>query len=472
MPFSWRRIRTHTSEFGHHAHAPAYQQNTLAYTLSPHDWTTPWGAAFLGYTRILSRLKKQGVSLDVRDERGATPLWYGVERQNRDVVEWLLASGADPDRTAHDGTGPVHRAIFAKNRPVLRLLLQSGASANGEENTTRPPLFDAVRLGDADAAGMLLRAGADVEKRDGRGQSVLFVVPPEKFATILPLLLSYGVSLRTRNDERDTVLHQMLRRGEGRLFRALLPPDDEQEYLAMRGRDGDTLLHAAAEGGNPSLVRFLLARGLSSETTNAFGHTPLLVALTEEHLPAATILTKNDAEIGFLEAIALGDAERARTLPSRTTTMDALIRRQETPLMGAIARGRVDLAEILLERGARLDITSPSVGTALDVAILTRQPEMVQLLVRYGASHEHLRAANSEQMRRVLREAPESLRVASTQERPTPAEVYDAACESDEALRWMLLLGGSVENALEFADSLGETDVSAGVRRLRILTTT
>jgi ankyrin repeat protein len=483
MPFSWRRIRNQRDELGHHAHAPEYHQNTLPFTLSPHDWTTPWGAAFLGYTRILARMKKQGVSLDSRDDTGATPLWYAVtsEQQDHDTIAWLLANDSDPNRAAHDGTGPLHRAILQKNKPLVRFLLQSGASPNGEEGSLRPPLFDAVRLGDVDIAGMLLRAGADIDKRDGLGQSMLFILPPMKFNAVLPLLLSYGVSVRARNHEGDTVLHQMLRRGEAKIFRALLPPDDESDYLALLGRDGDTLLHAAAEGGNPILVRFLLGRGRNPEATNALGHTPLLVALTEEHLPAATLLTKTGIEIRFLEAIALGDAERARDLPTQSTVLDHLIRRQETPLMGAIARGRPDLVEILLERGARLDAISPSVGTALDVAILTKQPEMVRLLVRYGAKHEHLRAANAEQMRRVLRDAQEGISgisIASAQERPSPAEVYDAACESEEALRWMVMLGGSVPNALAFAQALGETEndsasesESVGVRRLEAMQT-
>ncbi|MEJ2718719.1 MAG: ankyrin repeat domain-containing protein, partial [Deltaproteobacteria bacterium] len=54
-----------------------------------------------------------------------------------------------------------------------------------------------------------------------------------------------------------------------------------------------------------------------------------------------------------------------------------------TPLMSASASGRVEMAELLLERGARIDAQSKRQATALRTALRNRQGEVVWLLLRH-----------------------------------------------------------------------------------------
>lgn len=476
MAFSWRRarragklqrfrdVREDLLRMGRYAPAPI--TNTAAPArFCPHHWNTLWGAAALGYARIVKHWIESGQPLDGRDEQGRTALWWAVDERQLVIAERLLASGAHPDRTDERGEGPLHRAVRRGSLELTTLLLQHGAQPEGELSNDRPtPLMLAVQRGDDRLCERLLRAGARTTTTDRWGHTALFFVQGPTARTTLPLLLEHGAHVTERAADHDTPLHRALRAGDERLWRELVPQEDLPELLTLRGRYDDTLLHAAAEGGNPSLVALLLDADARLNARNAFGHTPLLLALTAESLRVTTLLTKAGATVGFLEAIAMGDTERALALwPSAGTVLDAPISGQETPLMGAVARGRRELAERLLAVGASPNAGTAALGTPLDVAVLTDQPELARLLLARGALPSLLRHVTSVELRTLLGEEPEPLPLRTErleQTRLTTEAVYEAAVAGDDALRFLLLCGGELDRC----DATGQSAIVHAAR--------
>ncbi len=440
-------------------YAPAPISNTAAPArFCPHDWTTLWGAAALGYAKIVRHFLETGAAVNQRDEWGRTPLWWAVDEQRFEIAERLLAFGADPDQRDERGLGPLHLAIRRGDHELVELLLQHGAKAEGEAEGDKPtPLMWAVRQGDLQLCDTLLRSGASVTTRDRWGHSAIFYVRSATAGAVLPLLLEAGASPIERAGDGDTALHRALRAGDERLWKALVSGDDFPSFLNLRGRADDTLLHAAAEGGNAGLVARLIDASSPLSPRNVFGHTPLLVALTAENLRISTLLTQSGASVGFLEAIAMGDAERASTLwPRPGTLLDAPVAGQETPLMGAIARGRADLVERLLGVGASPNAGAHTLGTPLDVAVLTDQPELARLLLARGADPKLLRHVTSAELRELLGEIPDALPLQATRLEHARADtmaLYEAAVAGDDALRFLLLCGADLDRR----DSQGET---------------
>lgn len=463
MAFAWRRarrlqklnrhrdVREDLLRLGRHAPAPVSNTAPPA-RFCPHDWTTLWGAASLGYTKIVRRFLEQGAPVNARDEWGRTALWWAVDERRYEIAERLLAWAAKPDCVDEQGLGPLHLAVIRGDSELLELLLSHGAQPDGESLEDRPtPLMWAVRFGDTELVERLLRAGASVQAQDRWGHTALFYVRGVSASHTLPALLQAGALLSERAGDGDTPLHRVLRTGDARLWKALAPADDETDFLAYRGRADDTLLHAAAEGGNPALLQRLLGHGANPNTRNAFGHTPLLVALTGEHLAAATLLTQSGAAVTFLDAIAMGDAERAALLvpPPPGTLLDAPVAGQETPLMGAIARGRADLVELLLSCGASPNAGTRLLGTPLDIAVFSDQPDLVRLLLARGADPRLLRHVSPEELRTLLGESVEQEPLPAMQRlegsRLDTDAVYAAAVAGDDALRFLLLCGGDLD---------------------------
>lgn len=478
MAFSWRRahrlhkltrhrdVREDLLRLGRYAPAPI--QNTAPPArFCPHDWTTLWGAAALGFKKIVRHQLEQGTQVNARDAWGRTPLWWAVDECRHEIAELLLAWAANPDTRDEQGLGPLHVATIRGDLELVELLLSHGALPDGETHGDRPtPLMWAVRLGDAEILPVLLQAGARIDTRDRWGHTPLFYVRGRSANATLPLLLSAGASLTERASDGDTPLHRALRSGDLRLWKALAPADDLPTLLRLRGRADDTLLHAAAEGGNALLVERLLVQGAALAERNAFGHTPLLVALTSEHLPVATVLTHHEAPVTFLEAIAMGDAARATALapPPTGTLLDAPVSGQETPLMGAVARGRADLVELLLGCGASPNAGTRLLGTPLDIAVFSDQPELVRLLLARGADPRLMRHVSQDELRELLGETVEEEPLPATErlegQRLRTEAVYEAAVSGDDALRFLVLCGGN----LDVRNAHGETALVCAAR--------
>nr|WP_309687438.1 ankyrin repeat domain-containing protein [Armatimonas sp.] len=461
MAFSWKRarragklrqhrdVREDLLRMGRYAPAPI-SNKAAPVRFCPHSWTTLWGAAALGYAKIVKRFLESGATVNQRDEWGRTALWWAVHERRFEIAERLLAFGANPDQGDETGIGPLHLSIRRGDTALATLLLSHGARPEGEVEADKPtPLMWAVRRGDAALVETLLRAGARTTARDRWGHTAIFYVQSATAGSVLPLLLEAGAAPTERAGDHDTPLHRALRVGDARLWKALVPADDLPDFLPLRGRADDTLLHAAAEGGNPTLVARLIDDGTLINGRNAFGHTPLLVALTAENLRVTILLTQAGATIGFLEAIAMGDAARASELwPRPGTLLDAPISGLETPLMGAIARGRAELVERLLAVGASPNAGTRTLGTPLDVAVLTDQPELARLLLARGADPTLLRHVTSVELRELLGEIPEPLPLQATRLEHTRADtlaLYEAAVAGDDALRFLLLCGANLD---------------------------
>jgi ankyrin repeat protein len=475
MAFSWRRMRKNDDEAtGHYADAPVQNVQT-PFTLAAHDWNSLFGAAALGYTRILARMLARGASVNERDPAGRTALYFAIDGRQEHSAERLLAAGADPNLPDDAGKTPLHVALAQRSRRLIELLLNSGADPDGSPDSLETPLMEAIRRADAGTTLRLIRAGASLERTDRWGHTPLFFVQGQSAAKLLPLLLDAGADPDHRTLDGDTLRHRALRVGDEKLWRALTPPDDERETILQRGRLSDTPLIAAAEGRNVNLVRRLLKLGAEPGATNDFGHSALLVALTQEDLPIATALQSGGAPVNFLEAVALGDYERAQSLqaPPRAD-LSAPICGQETPLMGAVARGRDDLVRLLLARGARLDIATRSLGTPLDVAVMTNQPALVRLLLERGADPGQVRKVHPREVRAALHDAeaePLPPSDGTLSRRPSAQEIYTAAtAPTDEDLRWLRLLGAKLEEPDENGDtalSLAQKDHDqAAIKRL------
>ena len=252
---------------------------------------------------------------------------------------------------------------------VRELLAAGGVDVDAPSRDGTPALHWAVRLGDGDTVGRLVAAGADVD-----------------------LANRYGVR----------PLHVALAAGDVMLTRALLEAGAD---ATLPDRAGETPLMLAARAGDPELCRLLLARGAAVDARDEhFGQTPLMIAVREGHLETARLL---------LEAGAAVDAQTNFEAPPRfippSESPEGLSRGSgiiragwpegrgkrfpaggsKTALLYAAREGHLDVARLLVERGASLELADGNGMTPLLAAVVNASIIRVN---RSGTSG-HLRIA-------------------------------------------------------------------------------
>jgi ankyrin repeat protein len=87
-----------------------------------HGWTPLHFAAQEWHLDVARMLMARGAAVDPVDEHGNTPLWRAAfsSRGRGELIELLLANGADPHRKNVRGVSPLELARTVANYDVLR----------------------------------------------------------------------------------------------------------------------------------------------------------------------------------------------------------------------------------------------------------------------------------------------------------------------------------------------------------------
>ena len=104
--------------------------------------------------------------------RGSTPLHVASAIGSIDVIQTLLAAGANVKEVNEMGECGLQWATRQGRTAVVKLLLAAGADPNFRDRSGRTPLYYAFVNGQKACAIALLEAGADSTDADGKGMSV------------------------------------------------------------------------------------------------------------------------------------------------------------------------------------------------------------------------------------------------------------------------------------------------------------
>lgn len=227
-----------------------------------------------------------------------------------------IQAGADVNRAQPDGTSPLMWAVFRTDYDVAEALIAKKANVNTVNEFGATPLTEAARQSNARLVKMLLDAGAKVDSANPDGETALMMAISGGDVSVVQLLVNAGANVNTIEEfHRQTPLMYAaaLNRNAAPMVKLLLSKGADVKPRALfsdwpsqvtseprtqyRSVGGLTSLLYAARGGCYECVEDLIAAGADMNLPTPEGVTPLMTALDNEHNDVAKLLMDKGANL-------------------------------------------------------------------------------------------------------------------------------------------------------------------------------
>nr|XP_033811838.1 ankyrin-2 isoform X25 [Geotrypetes seraphini] len=252
----------------------------------------------------------------------------------------------------------------------------------------------AARAGNLDKVVEYLKGGIDINTCNQNGLNALHLAAKEGHVDLVHELLERGSSVNSATKKGNTALHIASLAGQSEVVKVLIK---EGANINGQSQNGFTPLYMAAQENHLDVVKYLLENGANQSTATEDGFTPLAVALQQGHNQVVAVLLENDTK-GKVRLPALhiaarkDDTKSAALLLQNDHNADVqskmMVNRTTesgfTPLHIAAHYGNVNVATLLLNRGAAVDFTARNGITPLHVASKRGNTNMVRLLLDRG----------------------------------------------------------------------------------------
>lgn len=290
---------------------------------------------------ILKTVQRWGypVQLRVQLAKGWMPLHKAAHDGDATAVKNLLADTCRVDvnvRTEH-GSAPLHYAT--KHVDIIPVLLSAGADLHATDKDGDTPLNWAAESGQLKSAELLIRAGAKIDSQNKRNMTALGWAVHNGHTAIVRSLVLAGADVNLVSNA--SVLTK------------------ENRILSY-----DTVLIMAVEKGDREIVEILLKAGAKVNVADDNSKNALQIAVEENKVELAKLLVAAGADV------------------------NARIKHRgysATPLHSTAEYGRLEILELLLKAGAKVDTPDQYEQSPLHAVASSRSVDGVKLLLAAGA---------------------------------------------------------------------------------------
>jgi uncharacterized protein len=410
------------------AHAFAQQKDTrgkVSLPLPPAQTPAVADAAQKQDAAALKKLIAQGADVNFAQGDGMTALHWAAEHGDSAMTTALLRAHANVKAATRIGAyTPLELASRSGSPAVVKALLAAGADPNRPDATGATALHLAAAAGNPDAVSALLEKGANPNVRENEwGQTPLFFAAENNRAAAIKVLLAKGADpsfhSNVMNLQEDAARDQAGTKKRNEVLIAFEPQARRDSVAAAAKAQSHADSIAAAEAG-PAAAAFARrggggggggGRGGGPQPKGPFTAAQVEAAIdsgriVEAARPAANaqvteeVDTLNGGVVGYNGTVggvggfsALHHAARQGSVEAARALLDGGAKINDTsgvdhttPLLIATINGQLDVAMLLVQRGADPNIASNVGMTPLYATINTQwapksrypQPQAIQ----------------------------------------------------------------------------------------------
>lgn len=316
-------------------------------------------ASMLGMLAVVRRLIQLRVDINARTHNGDSSLKLACEhKQTRIALELLAEDGIDVDPPPLADMNALYWARVHNMTRVAELLREKGASINIEISKLGNPFVTALEKKNESFALELVGEKYDtlVLSNDQRTRAFNAAVK-HKLLEAVRILLANKNEQNLSQINNKFILYWASEMGRINIVRLLI---DQEIDVNARREDGMTALHLAAQNGKDAVVKLLVANGANPNVQDAAGNTPIEYALENKKINVVKTLSQKGVRPGLRNG-------------------------RNTPLHDAVKNGLIGAVNAMIQAGVNLDAQDKRGRTALHWAAAYDFPEIAKLLVEHMA---------------------------------------------------------------------------------------
>lgn len=324
-------------------------------------------------TQLVAQLIQEGLNVHYKEQDKTPLIVLAAQMQQPDILEQLLAAGANPESAATNGDKALHIATTNGDIASLQILLNHRADVNSQANGTGA-LIKAILTNRKACAELLLQAGANANEVTANGDTPLICAIKAGNTAMAELLLAHGANASSTHHDK-TPLGIAAEAGQTDCVELLLKAGADATLAPAAHQR--TALHMAAGNNAAACITLLLQANAQVDAQDQNLDTPLHYAARNGHTDALHALLQNGANANIKNnrhhtAIHLvtekGFDACIPPLKQAGADLNTPLPNGDTPLLIAVANDHHQCVTALIEAGANIHAATPQGDTPLALA--------------------------------------------------------------------------------------------------------
>lgn len=294
-------------------------------------------AVFKGDSKLVRSLIKSGAPINEKGPDGITALQVAIDRNNSNIVEILVDSGAEIETVVGEKLfNWIEQAIYFSSFDVVKVLtkpsvitpdkIMNYVDKNGN-SLLIITLFGNSKMSERSNQifNHLLSMGIDINIKNNLGNTALMYAASKGFSNIVSKLIAAGATINSQDNDNNTALIAATRNGHTEIVRQLIQAGAD---LDQKDQNNNSGLHFAIALHRPDLINLYIAAGADRNCVDDSNNTPLIISADDGCIDCLIVLIQADVDLNRQNAKGF------------------------TALMAAAQKGHAKAVELLLKAGA------------------------------------------------------------------------------------------------------------------------
>lgn len=243
-------------------------------------------------------LLKAGADINIKDDKGKTPLMHAALNGQAERIQLLLELGAETELKENNGLTALSQSFLLGHEACVKVLISAGADANAKDKCGLTPLIRAARDGKTEYTRLFVSSGSSPDVPSDNGNTPLMFAARNGHADCVELLLSAHANVNIHNKKGGTALMRAAYNGRARCVKLLIAAGAD---VNARDVKENTALILAANKGHYDCLKMIMDARADIDACNTKGRTALMQAVTNEHIECVDILLSANADINIVD---------------------------------------------------------------------------------------------------------------------------------------------------------------------------